>query len=240
MFYFIRSKIFTLKRNLPNFIVIMSSQIEIDKNLVNYIQSKNYRPNSIIDNLVKETKSLGGVSQMQIAPEQGKFLEIIVKILMCKRCLEVGRFTGLSTLSIALGLPLGGKIFTIDNSEEFLPLAKKYWKQAKVDNKIDSILGNGVEVMQSYIDRKYSFDFIFIDADKNNYPNYYELSLSLIAPNGVIIFDNMLWGGKVADSAITDTQTKTIRDLNDKILQDKRIEFCLMPISDGISFIKKK
>ena len=97
---------------------------------------------------------------------------------MSKRCLVVGRFTGLSTLCIALGLPLDGKIFTIDNSEEFLPLAKKYWKQAKVENKIDSILGNGVEVMQSYIDRKYSFDFIFIDADKNNYPKKCHMWLS--------------------------------------------------------------
>tara|TARA_Y100000590_G_scaffold42847_1_gene45621 strand:- start:117 stop:773 length:657 start_codon:yes stop_codon:yes gene_type:complete len=217
----------------------MSSQIEIDEQLVHYLKSIGYRIDPIIDNLIKETKILGKVSEMQIAPEQGQFLEIIVKITNSKKCLEIGRFTGLSTLCMAKGLPYDGKIFTIDNSDEFLPIAKKYWEKAKVINKIESIIGNGLDIMQSYIDRQFYFDLIFIDADKNNYPNYYELCLSLIRPNGIIIFDNMLWGGSVADYSNNDLQTKTIRELNEKINKDKRVEFSLLPFSDGISFIRK-
>ena len=218
----------------------MSTQIEINKQLVNYLQSVGYRQDPIIDTLVEETKALGEVARMQIAPEQGQLLEIIVKIAKVKRCLEIGRFTGLSTLCMAKGLPEDGKVVTVDNSEEFLSLANKFWKQADVSDKIESIIGDGVEVMQSYIDRQSSFDLIFIDADKNNYTNYYELSLCLLPSNGIIIIDNVLWGGNVADPSNNDNQTKTIRSLNAKIRKDERVDFSLLPISDGLSFIRKK
>ena len=218
----------------------MSTQIEIDKHLVNYLQSVGYRQDPIIDTLVKETKALGEVAIMQIAPEQGQLLEIIVKISKAKRCLEIGRFTGLSTLCMAKGLPEDGKIIAVDNSDEFLSLANKFWKQANVLDKIESVIGQGVEVMQSYVDRQFSFDLIFIDADKNNYPHYYELSLELLPSNGIIIIDNMLWGGNVADLSNNDTQTETIKSLNEKIKKDERVDFSLLPIADGLSFIRKK
>ena len=155
----------------------MSTQIGINENLIKYLKDKGYRPDELINKLVVETLELGGVAQMQIAPEQGQFLEIIIQISRSKNCLEIGRFTGLSSLCIAKGLPQNGKLVTVDNSDEFLPIAEKYWKMAMIDSKIESIIGAGVEVMQSMIDRQHSFDFIFIDADKNNYPNYYELAL---------------------------------------------------------------
>ena len=218
----------------------MSGQIEINKNLVKYLEVVGYRTDQIIDRLVKETLSLGSVAQMQIAPEQGQFLEIIVKISQAKNCLEIGRFTGLSSLCIARGLPLRGKLVAVDNSDEFLTMAEKYWEMAKVNSKIESIIGAGVEVMQSMIDRQHSFDFIFIDADKNNYPNYYELALKLLRPNGIIIIDNMLWHGDVANENKNDSQTNTIRDLNKKIQKDERVNFSLLPLSDGLSFIIKK
>ena len=218
----------------------MSTQIEINKQLVNYLQSVGYRQDPIIDTLVKETKALGEVAIMQIAPEQGQLLEIIVKISKAKRCLEIGRFTGLSTLCMAKGLPEDGKIIAVDNSDEFLSLANKFWKQANVLDKIESIIAQGVEVMQGYIDRQFSFDLIFVDADKNNYPHYYELSLELLPSNGIIIIDNMLWGGDVVDLSIKDTQTVTIRSLNAKIQKDERVHFSLLPVSDGLSFIRKK
>ena len=218
----------------------MSTQIEINKNLIKYLEATGYRSNQIVDKLVDETLSLGGVAQMQIAPEQGQFLEIIVKISQAKNCLEIGRFTGLSSLCIAKGLPEYGKLIAVDNSEEFLPMAEKYWKMATVDSKIESIIGEGVEVMQSMIDRQHSFDLIFIDADKNNYPNYYELALQLLRPNGIIIIDNMLWHGDVANENKNDSQTNTIRDLNKKIQKDERVNFSLLPLSDGLSFIRKK
>ena len=218
----------------------MSTQIEVDKKLTKYLQEIGYRSDKIIDELVSETLALGNVARMQIAPEQGQFLEIIVKISQAKNCLEIGRFTGLSSLCIAKGLPENGKLVAIDNSDEFLLMAEKYWKMAKVDSKIESVIGEGVEVMQSMIDRQHSFDFIFIDADKNNYPNYYELALQLLRPNGIIIIDNMLWHGDVANENKNDSQTNTIRDLNKKIQKDERVNFSLLPLSDGLSFIIKK
>ena len=141
---------------------------------------------------------------------------------------------------MARGLPKDGKIVTVDTSDEFLPIAKKYWDQDDQASKLKSIIGDGTEVMQSFIDRQYIFDIIFIDADKNNYPNYYELALSLLPSNGIIIIDNMLWHGDVADISILDSRTQAIRDLNQKIKEDKRVEFSLIPLSDGLSFIRKK
>ncbi len=218
----------------------MSTQIEINKQLISYLQTVGYRRDPIIDKLVKETKALGNLAQMQIAPEQGQFLEIIVSISKAKKCLEIGRFTGLSTLCMARGLPNDGKIISIDNSDEFSSLANKFWKQADIQHKIESVIGQGVEVMQSYVDRQFSFDLIFIDADKNNYPHYYELSLGLVPSNGIVIIDNMLWGGDVVDLSIKDTQTETIRSLNEKIQKDERVHFSLLPVSDGLSFVRKK
>jgi len=218
----------------------MSNQVSIDAELVKYLQATGYRSDPVINKLVDETLALGNVYAMQIAPEQGQFLEIIVKILNANSCLEIGRFTGLSSLCIARGLPKSGKLITIDNSDEFLSMAEKYWKMANQETKIESIIGDGVDVLQSMIDRQQSFDFVFIDADKNNYPHYYELSLKLLRPNGILIIDNMLWHGDVADENKTDKQTTTIRALNKKIQTDERIDFSLLPLSDGLSFIRKK
>ena len=218
----------------------MSTQIEITQNIVNYLSKNGYRSDPVIDELVKETNELGSVAQMQIAPEQGQFLEMIVRLIGAKNCLEIGRFTGLSALCIAKGLTTSGKVVTIDNSSEFLAVAEKYWKKKGVENKIESIIGEGVEVLQSLLDKQKHFDLIFIDADKNNYNNYYELSLKLISSNGLIIIDNMLWGGDVVDSTITDKTTDSIRALNKKILEDTRVDFSLLPFADGLSFIRKK
>ena len=218
----------------------MSTQLEINESIIKYLQDKGYRSDPIVDQLEKETLSLGSVAQMQIAKEQGQFLEIITKISRSTNCLEIGRFTGLSTLFIARGLPANGKITTVDNSEEFLGLAEKYWVLDNVNSKIESIIGEGVDVMQSMIDRQKIYDLIFIDADKNNYPNYYELGLKLIPSNGIIIIDNMLWHGDVANNNKNDSQTETIRNLNSKIQNDQRVEFSLLPLSDGLSFVRKK
>ena len=218
----------------------MSTQLEINESIIKYLQDKGYRSDPIVDQLEKETLSLGSVAQMQIAKEQGQFLEIITKISRSTNCLEIGRFTGLSTLFIARGLPPKGKITTVDNSEEFLGLAEKYWVLDNVNSKIESIIGEGVDVMQSMIDRQKIYDLIFIDADKNNYPNYYELGLNLIPSNGIIVIDNMLWHGDVANNNKNDSQTETIRNLNSKIQNDQRVEFSLLPLSDGLSLIRKK
>tara|TARA_Y100000590_G_C15702239_1_gene1007236 strand:- start:1578 stop:2234 length:657 start_codon:yes stop_codon:yes gene_type:complete len=218
----------------------MSNQIIINKNIIKYLQKIGYKSDLVLEKIIEETYALGTISKMQIAPEQGQFLQIIVKIINASKCLEIGRFTGLSTLHLARGLPEDGKVITIDNSEEYLAMAKQFWKLDKIDHKIDTITGAGVDVMQSFIDRQFLFDLIFIDADKNNYLNYYELALNLIPKNGIILIDNMLWHGDVADKDINDKTTLTIRNLNSKVQNDNRVDFSLIPLADGILLIRKK
>ena len=217
----------------------MSSQIQIKKNLLNYLMSYGYRKDPSIEALIKETRKLGNVSQMQISAEQGQFMELIVKLTCSKLCLEIGRFTGLSSLCIAKGLPKEGKVITIDNSEEFLPIAKKYWKKAKVNNKIQSIIGEGSDILKEFVKKKIFFDLIFIDADKYNYHKYYELSLNLLKSNGLILVDNVLWAGQVAVKNNKDKIADTIHKFNKKILNDNRVDFSLIPLADGISLIRK-
>ena len=216
----------------------MSSQIEINKNTIQYLDLFGYKNDKNINQLVNETKKLGNVSKMQISAGQGKFIEIIVKMIKPKKCLEIGRFTGLSSMCIARGLPKGGKLYAVDNSREFIDIAEKYWKIDKVKKNIISIIADGKDTMKNFLNKKMLFDFIFIDADKNNYLNYYKLSIKLLNKGGVLIFDNMLWGGNVTKNT-KDKTTKTIHDLNKFILQDKRIDFSLLPIADGVSIIRK-
>ena len=216
----------------------MSSQIEINKNIIQYLDLFGYKNDKNINQLVNETKKLGNVSKMQISAGQGKFIEIIIKMIKPKNCLEIGRFTGLSSMCIARGLPKGGKLYAVDNSREFIDIAEKYWKIDKVKKNIISIIADGKDTMKNFLNKKMLFDFIFIDADKNNYLNYYKLSIKLLNKGGVLIFDNMLWGGNVTKNT-KDKTTKTIHDLNKFILQDKRIDFSLLPIADGVSIIRK-
>jgi len=215
----------------------MSSQIEITKNIITYLNNYGYRRDAIVDNLINETKRLGNVSQMQISAQQGQFLELLVKLTKSKKCLEIGRFTGLSSLCMARGVPDNGQVIAVDCSSEFLHIAEKYWKIAKVEKKIKSIIGQGIDVLNNFINKKIYFDLIFIDADKNHYIDYYESSINLIKSNGLIIIDNTLWGGDVLNR--NDKSSKTINLLNKKILKDKRVEFSLLPFVDGVSIIRK-
>ena len=218
----------------------MSTQIKINEELVKYLQSVGYREDKIITELENETLKLGSVSQMQIAKEQGQFLEIIAKISKANKCLEIGRFTGMSTLFLARGLSESGKVVTIDNSDEFLSLAKKYWELDNMTSKIESIIGDGVEVMQSMIDRQHTFDLIFIDADKENYLKYYEASMDLINKNGLIVIDNVLWHGEVIDDTKNDKFTNIIREFNTHIKKDSRVAKNIIPIGDGLTICIKK
>ena len=215
----------------------MSTQLEINENLIKYLQDVGYRKDAIVDELEKETKALGNVAQMQIAKEQGQFLEIIVKTSKAKSCLEIGRFTGLSTLYMARGLPSNGKIFTVDNSDEFLQLAQKYWEKDGLTSKIKSIIGSGTDVMQSLIDRQHSFDLIFIDADKNNYPNYYEKTKKLLKNGGLAVYDNMLWNGEVLNPK--DKETQAIIDTAKLINSNPKLEQLLLPVRDGVMIYRK-
>ena len=142
----------------------MSTQIEINQMIIEYLSKISHKPNLIINEIVKETQKLGGVARMQIAPEQAQFMEIIVKLIKAKNCLEIGRFTGLSSLCLAKGLPKDGKLITIDNSNEFENFAKKFWKKAAVEEKIISIIGDGSKTLNDLIDQKKFFDLVFLSS----------------------------------------------------------------------------
>jgi caffeoyl-CoA O-methyltransferase len=182
-----------------------------------------------------ETQAMGRLSVMQIAPEQGAFLAMIVKLIGATRCLEVGTFTGYSALSVALALPPEGRIVALDVSKEFTDKARLYWREAGVADKIDLRLGPGVDTLDRMIEAKEApFDFAFIDADKPNYDNYYERALGLVRPGALIAFDNMLWSGAVADPAVNDPDTSALRALNAKIHADARVDMALATIGDGV------
>lgn len=180
-------------------------------------------------------------SQMQIAPEQGAFMAFLIRLTGARKALEVGVYTGYSSLSVAQALPSDGRLVACDINREWTDIARQYWQQAGVEAKIDLHLRPATETLQLLIDQghKNQFDFAFIDADKANYDAYYELCLKLIHPGGLILIDNTLWGGDVADIRITDTDTQAIRALNTKLKKDRRVDQCLLPLADGIALIRK-
>jgi caffeoyl-CoA O-methyltransferase len=172
---------------------------------------------------------------MQIAPEQGAFLAMLARITCACRCLEVGVFTGYSSLSVALALPPAGRIVALDVSKAFTDRARTYWREAGVEEKIDLRLGPGAASLDSMIAAgEGPFDFAFIDADKPNYDAYYERALRLLKPGGLIAFDNMLWSGAVADESVTDADTSALRALNAKIHADERVDMALATVGDGV------
>ena len=180
-------------------------------------------------------------SNMQISPEQGQFMSMLMQLHGAKKTLEVGTFTGYSALVVALALPDDGKVVALDVSEEWTTIAKEFWKKANVSHKVELKLGPAAETLQSLISRgeNETFDFAFIDADKANYDLYYELTLQLIKPGGLIAIDNVLWDGKVADPDIHDLSTTCIRALNHKLRHDPRITLSMLPIGDGLTLARK-
>jgi predicted O-methyltransferase YrrM len=165
----------------------------------------------------------------------------LVKLLGAKKTLDIGVFTGYSSLVVALALPADGKIIACDVSEEYTSIARRYWEKAAIADKVDLHIAPALETLDNLLaaGEAESFDFAFIDADKGNYENYYERSLQLIRPGGLIAVDNVLWSGKVADPEIQDNQTKKIRAFNQKLYQDSRITLSLVPIADGLTLARK-
>ncbi len=175
------------------------------------------------------------VATMQISPEQGAFMALITKLVGAKRYLEIGTFTGYSSLSVALALPDDGRVVALDVSREFTDHARVYWKEADVAAKIDLRIAPALESLDAMIKAgEAPFDLAFIDADKTNYDGYYERALKLVRPGGLIMLDNMLWSGAVADPSITDESTEAIRALNAKIHADPRVDMALASVGDGV------
>lgn len=214
--------------------------LNLDRNLYQYFQSVSVREPEILKELRQETAS-HPMARMQIAPEQGQFLALLVQLMGAKKTLEIGVFTGYSSLAVALALPSNGKLVACDSSEEYTAIASRYWQKAGVADKIELHLAPALETLDSLIAQKQenTFDFAFIDADKSNYLNYYERTLRLIRPGGLIAIDNVLWDGKVADPEVRDNRTNTIRELNQKLHQDLRVAISLLPIADGLTLALK-
>ena len=189
--------------------------------------------------LIVETEALGGISMMQIAPEQGAFMTLLTRLIAARDAIEVGTFTGYSAISIARGLPDDGTLLCCDVNKEWTGIARKYWERAGLDDKIELRIAPATETLRS-LPAGERFDLAFIDADKPNYPNYYEEVLARLRRNGVILVDNTLWGGAVADTKATDDNSKAIRAFNDAVAADDRVESTILTVGDGLTLIRKR
>ena len=215
--------------------------VQINDELYNYIMHTSLREPEILRLLREETAQLD-MSIMQIAPEQGQFMSLLMKIIGARRVIEVGVFTGYSSLCMAMSLPADGKIIACDINREWTDMAKRYWREAGQSDKIDLKLGPATKTLQDLLDSGEfgSFDFAFIDADKQNYREYYELCLQLVRPGGLLAIDNVLWGGAVVDQADSSEDTVAIRRLNNLIRDDDRVDISLVPIGDGLMLARQK
>ena len=218
-----------------------SSVLPYSIELRNYLWEKGLDENPVLKRLREETEN-HPFALMQICPEQGALMANLVRLISAKKAIEVGTFTGYSALAVALALPKDGYLLACDISEEFTSIGKPYWEEAGVSENIDLQIAPAVETLKSKIEdgESNTYDFAFIDADKINYLNYYELCLDLIRPGGVIAIDNVLWGGSVIDSARSDDDTKAIREINDFIVSDKRVNISMIPVGDGVTLAVKK
>jgi len=217
----------------------MLKNIEVTQDLLDYIYNHTQTLHSVQKDIIAHNKTLGDTQRLQISEVQGQFLQLMIKINNVKNCLEIGTFTGFSTLTMALALPNGGKITTLDHDEKIVHIAKNFFKKGNLDNKIETVISPALETLKKFLEEGKKFDLIFIDADKGNYKNYYELSLNLINEKALIIFDNVLWHGDVFKKAVTDNQTNIMREFNKYIKNDNRVEKVILPLGDGLTICRK-
>jgi caffeoyl-CoA O-methyltransferase len=211
----------------------MGKNLEITESLQKYIDNFSLKLNPVQQEIIDYNNTLGDVKRMQVATSQCHFLHLIIKTSDIKNVLEIGTFTGLSALSIALALPDDGKLIALDKNEETSKVAINFFKKANLDNKIQTIIKPALDSFNELKNNK--FDMVFIDADKMNYKEYYERSLNLLDKGGLIIVDNVLWHGEVADDNNVDKFTLNIREFNTHVAQDKRVEQIIVPLGDGMT-----
>ena len=211
--------------------------IGLDERLNAYVVSHSSEPDDIQRQLIERTETLGSASGMQIAPEQGEFLQMLTSMVGARFAVEVGTFTGYSGMSIARGLAEGGRLLCCDVSEEWTAIAREHWALAGIDDRIELRIGPGIETLRS-LPAESNIDLAFIDADKPGYIDYYEEILGRLAPNGVICVDNTLWSGAVADPEVVDGHTGALRQFNDHVAADPRTRQVIVPIGDGLTLIR--
>ena len=215
----------------------MGSDLNINKKLQDYILKHGLKLNPIQKEIINHNLKLGDIKRMQISISQCQLLHLIIKVSKIKKVLEIGTFTGLSTLSMSLALPDEGEIIALDKDIKTNKIAVDFFKKANQDHKIKTIIKPALESLIKIRNEK--FDLVFIDADKMNYKRYYQISLDLLNKEGLIIIDNVLWHGEVADKNINDKYTKNIREFNDFISKDKRVEKVIIPFGDGMTICRK-
>ena len=217
----------------------MGSNLEITKEIENYINNNSVKLNPIQKEIILYNKSLGDIKRMQISVSQCHFLHLIIKISKINKILEIGTFTGLSTLSMALALSNDGKLIALDKNQETNKVAVNFLKKAKQENKVQTIIKPALESLNELIKQNLTFDLVFIDADKENYKNYYDLSMNLVQKNGLIIIDNVLWHGEVVDKNNMKKLTVKIREFNSYVNNDPRTENLIIPVGDGLCVCRK-
>ena len=215
----------------------MGSDLNITKHLQDYILKNGLKLHPIQKEIIDYNLSLGDSKRMQISISQCQFLHLIIKVSKIRKVLEIGTFTGLSTLSMSLALPDEGKIIALDKDKKTNKIAVDFFRKAHQDHKIKTIIKPALEGLIKIRNEK--FDLIFIDADKMNYKKYYQISLDLLNKGGLVIIDNVLWHGEVVDKSINDKYTKNIRELNDFVSKDKRVEKVIVPFGDGMTVCRK-
>ena len=211
----------------------MGRSLEITEKLQNYIDTFSLKLNPIQQEIINYNNTLGDIKRMQLSISQCHLLHLIIKTSDVKNVLEIGTFTGLSSLSISLALPNDGKLIALDKNEETNKIAMNFFKKANQDHKIQTIIKPALESLEELKNNK--FDMVFIDADKMNYKEYYEKSLKLMNKGGLIIIDNVLWHGEVADENNIDKYTLNIREFNSHVTNDKRVEQIIVPLGDGMT-----
>jgi caffeoyl-CoA O-methyltransferase len=204
-----------------------------------YLVEHGAPPDPVLRELIEETRELGGISLMQVAPEQGAFMTLLARAVGARRAVEVGTFTGYSAICLARGLPDDGRLLCCDVSEEWAAIARRFFEKAGVDHRIELRIAPALETLRALPEDE-SLDLGFIDADKPSYPDYYEEILRRLRPGGLILVDNVLWFGRVADPAVDDEQTRAIRAFNDLVAADERVDRVMLPVSDGLTLVRKR
>ncbi|HVA69574.1 MAG TPA: class I SAM-dependent methyltransferase [Candidatus Binataceae bacterium] len=213
--------------------------ITLDSRLHDYMTAHGHNSDPILKELADETAALGRIAMMQIAPEQGTFMTILARAIGARRAVEVGTFTGYSSICVARALPDDGHLLCCDVSDEWTKIARRYWERAGVARKITLRIAPALETLRA-LPADHSFDFAFIDADKTSYLGYYEEILKRMRPGGLILFDNVLWMGAIVNEKDQSADTRALRELNDFIARDTRVDAVMLPIADGLTIARKK